>query len=404
MTRILYLDCFAGISGDMFIGALLDAGLDFDHLSREIGKLGIAGYELRVTRVDRSGISATKFDVDLHEHHDHHHHHHHHHEHRTLTEIKHLIGHAALSDKVKSLALEIFQRIGEAESRIHNIPIEKVHFHEVGAIDSIVDIVGGCIALEAMGIDRVMASPVHVGSGTFTCAHGTYPVPGPATAELLRGVPAYAGEILGELATPTGAAIVSTLTSDFGPMPMMKIERVGYGAGTREYPKFPNVLRAVFGEALEDADRTPTTVTVIEATIDDLSGEVFGHFMERALAEGALEVFYTPVQMKKNRPGVLLTLLCANQDRERLTRLIFEETTTVGVRYREDRREILIRDKEMVETPYGPIQVKVSRDSQGRVLTRHPEFEDCRKAAEKHKVPVRKVQLAAMGHGDKWDE
>ena len=435
MARILYLDCFSGISGDMFIGALLDAGLDLQFLQAELAKLGVAGYQLRVSRVDRSGISATKFDVDVepqgnghhhhhdddghhhhhddhghHHHHDdhgHHHHHddhghHHHHDqhdnhgHRSLSTIRRLIEESTLAPGVRQRALAIFQRIGEAESRIHNIPIETVHFHEVGAIDSIVDIVGACIALEALGIERVISSPIHVGSGSFKCAHGTYPVPGPATAELLRGVPSYSKDVAGELATPTGAAIVANLTSDYRAMPLMKIDRIGYGAGTRDYPQYPNVLRVILGELVEDEDRTAESVTVIEATIDDLSGEIFGHFMGRALAEGALDVFYVPVQMKKNRPGVLLTLLCRNEDRARMARLIFSETTTVGIRYREERRQILVRHKETVETPYGPITVKVSSDTDGTVLTRHPEFEDCQRAAAEHGVALRVVQLAAL--------
>ncbi|MFN9743492.1 MAG: nickel pincer cofactor biosynthesis protein LarC [Acidobacteriota bacterium] len=461
MARTLYLDCFSGISGDMFIGAMLDLGLDFELLRTELQKLGVEGFTLRVARVDRSGISATKFDVDIHpahhhdhhhshdHHHDHHHdehghrhghdhhhdhdhghsHHHHHehghghehdhhhhdhnheaggghapqdetgghdHAHRSLSEIKQIINRSALSAGVKARALEIFERIGEAESKIHNIPLETVHFHEVGAIDSIVDIVGSCIAIEALGIEQVVSSPIHVGSGSFKCAHGTYPVPGPATAALLRGVPSYAKDIVGELATPTGAAIVANLTSDFRQLPLMKIERVGYGAGTRDFPKFPNVLRAFIGELVEDADATPATVTVIEATIDDLSGEVFGHLMQRALEAGALEIFYQPVQMKKNRPGVLLTLLCHNSDRERMAQLIFTETTTVGIRYREERRQILVRRKEKVRTPYGLISVKIACDEQGRVINRHPEFEDCRRAAEVHQVALRVVQLAAL--------
>ena len=297
---------------------------------------------------------------------------------------------------MKERSLDIFQRIGEAESRIHNIPIETVHFHEVGAIDSIVDIVGAGIALEALRVERVICSPIHVGSGSFTCAHGRYPVPGPATAELLRGVPSYSKEIEGELTTPTGAAIAASLTADFRSMPLMRIERVGYGAGTRDLPKFPNVLRAILGEVAADADATPETVTVIEATIDDLSGEVFGHLMARALDAGALEIFYIPVQMKKNRPGVLLTLLCRNSDRDRMAHLIFTETTTVGIRYREESRRILIRRKEVVNTPYGPITVKVSSDTDGTIINRHPEFEECRRAAEAHDVALRVVQQAAL--------
>jgi uncharacterized protein (TIGR00299 family) protein len=419
MATTLYLDCFAGASGDMFIGALIDCGLDFDFLRSELQKLGIEGYELSVTRVDRSGVSASKFDVHLpldhpaHEDHHHHHHDEHEHEHehqhkrerqhddkrhaghRSLTEIKRIISSSTLTDRVKSRAQTIFQRIGEAEAKIHNTPIEAVHFHEVGAIDSIVDIVGACIGLDRLQIDRIISSPLHVGSGTFTCAHGVYPVPGPATTEILRGVPIYATEIDGELVTPTGAAIVSTLASGYGPMPLMKVERIGYGAGTRVYPKFPNVLRAIIGE-LEDADQTPTTVTVIEANIDDLNPQVFGHFMEKALAAGALDLFFTPVQMKKNRPGVLVTLLCQPEDRERMIDIIFRETTTLGVRHRKEEREILRREFVSVETPFGSIRIKVAKTQDGRVMNYAPEFEDCRAAAERHQVGLRDVQTAAL--------
>lgn len=422
MTRTLYLDCFAGASGDMLVGAMLDCGLDFELLRSELQKLGVEGYKLSLTRVDRSGISSAKFDVHLsgeshshehhhdhghsHEHHhhhddhehshEHHHHEHHHHEHRGLSEIKRIIASSNLSEPVKQRAQAIFQRIGEAESKIHGIPIETVHFHEVGAIDSIVDIVGACIALDALKIERIISSPLHVGSGTFKCAHGTYPVPGPATAELLKGVPAYSKDIEGELVTPTGAAIISTLAESYGPMPMMKIEKIGYGAGTRDYPKFPNTLRAIIGELEEDADQTPTTITVIEANIDDLSPQIFGHLMDRVLEAGALDIFYTPAQMKKNRPGVLLTLLCKPEDRERMTEIIFRETTTLGVRYRNERREILRREFVTVETEYGPIRIKVSRALDGRVMNASPEFEDCRAAAERHQVGLRDVQTTAL--------
>ncbi|MBL8167313.1 MAG: nickel pincer cofactor biosynthesis protein LarC [Acidobacteria bacterium] len=446
--RTLYLDCFAGASGDMLLGALLDLGLDFAFLKAELAKLGVPGYELSLTRVDRSGISAAKFDVHLqreahhhhdhdhghhdhdhdhdhghhhhehdhgHHHHDHghhdhdhdhgHHHHeheHHHHEHehehhhRGLTEIKRLISAASLSDSVKARAQAIFQRIGEAEAKIHGMPIEAVHFHEVGAIDSIVDIVGACIGLEALGIGRIISSPLHVGSGTFKCAHGIYPVPGPATTELLKGVPLYAKDIQGELVTPTGAAIIATLAERFAPMPLMRVEKIGYGAGTRTYPNFPNVLRAVLGQLAEDADATPGTVTVIEAQIDDLNPQVFGHLMEQALAAGALDLFYTPVQMKKNRPGVLLTLLCKPEDRVPMCDMLFRETTTLGVRYRQEEREILQRDFTTAETPYGPIRLKIARRQNGEVMNVSPEFEDCHAAAAQHGVSLREVQLAAL--------
>jgi pyridinium-3,5-bisthiocarboxylic acid mononucleotide nickel chelatase len=411
MPLTLYLDCFSGASGDMLIGALIDCGLDFDLLRDELKKLGVGGYELSLSRVDRSGISASKFDVLLHSHdhdhehhahehhpHEHHHHHHQHQEdkHRSLSEIKRIIASSKLADGIKERAQTIFQRIGEAESKIHNIPIESVHFHEVGAIDSIVDIVGACLGLDALKIDRIISSPLHVGSGTFKCAHGIYPVPGPATTELLRGVPIYSKEIQGELVTPTGAAIISTLASSYGPMPMMRIERIGYGAGTRTYPNFPNVLRAVIGELESDADQTPSAITVIEANIDDLNAQVFGHLMDKALAEGALDIFYTPVQMKKNRPGVLLTLLCRPEDRVKMCEIIFRETTTLGVRFRNEQREILRREHVAVETIYGPIKIKVARGRDGRVVNYAPEFEDCRAAAELHGVAAREVQTAAL--------
>jgi uncharacterized protein (TIGR00299 family) protein len=459
MTRTLYLDCFAGASGDMLLGAMLDCGLDFELLKTELRKLGVEGYELSLKRVDRSGIMASKFDVHLiektrgqghaaspepatarehsheHEHshshshshrHDHEHSHSHSHSdgqshshehshshshshsgshehshahdhgHRGLSEIKRMIEVSALSERIKNRAKAIFQRIGEAESKIHGVPIETVHFHEVGAIDSIVDIVGACIGFDALQIDRILSSPLHVGSGTFKCAHGTYPVPGPATAELLKGVPIYSREIQGELVTPTGAAIISTLAEGYSQTPAMRIEKVGYGAGTREYPKFPNVLRAILGELEEDADRTPTTVTVIEANIDDLNAQVFGYLMEKVLEAGALDIFYTPVQMKKNRPGVLLTVLCRPEDRGRMCDLLFRETTTLGVRYRDERREILMREFVTVDTEYGPIRIKVAKSNEGRVLNYSPEFEDCRTAAEKHQAGLREIQTAAM--------
>jgi pyridinium-3,5-bisthiocarboxylic acid mononucleotide nickel chelatase len=396
MVRTLYLDCFAGVSGDMFIGALIDCGLDFKHLQSELKRLEVGGYELNLTRVDRSGISASKFDVHLSDEHHHHHHNHHHIDHRSLSEIKRLITTSSLSDRIKDRAETLFQRIGEAEAKIHNIPIESVHFHEVGAIDSIVDIVGACVGLDALKIERVISSPLHVGSGTFKCAHGTYPVPGPATAQLLQGVPIYSKEIEGELVTPTGAAIISTFASSYGPIPMMQIERIGYGAGTRTYPKFPNVLRAIIGQLQEDADQTPTTVAVIEANIDDLNAQIFGHLMEKALAEGALDIFYTPVQMKKNRPGVLVTVLCKPEDRDRMIDIVFKETTTLGVRYRSEQREILQREHVTVETKYGPINIKISRARDGSVVNYAPEFDDCRAAADLHKVAIRDVQTVAL--------
>ena len=409
--KLLYFDCFAGISGDMTIGALLDLGLDFEFLKNELAKLGVSGYDLNLSRVDRSGINAAKFDVllseiEINHHHDHSHeghshtHHssletHHTHDHRSLSTIKHLIESSTLSEKVKQNSLAIFQRIGEAESKIHGVDIESIHFHEVGAVDSIVDIIGACIGLEALGIEKIISSPLHVGYGTFTCAHGTYPIPGPAATEILRGVPIYAKEIEGELVTPTGAAIVATLASEFSKMPLMRVEKVGYGAGTRTYEKFPNVLRAVIGE-LEVEDSTPDTISVIEANIDDLSPQIFGHLMEQVLAAGALDIFYTPVQMKKNRPGILLTLLCAVNDREKFIDLIFRETTTLGIRHRDEKRVILRREFVTVETEFGAIKMKIAHNANGEIINVAPEYEDCQTVATKHQIAVRTVQLAAL--------
>ncbi len=413
MKRTLYLDCFAGISGDMFLGALLACGLDFALLKSELAKLGLTGYELTLDTVDRSGIAAQKFDVivsqpalsaeptHLHTHANGQTHSHAfadatHSHHRSLSDIQQMIAVSTLSDAVKTRALQLFQRIGEAEAKIHNVPIETIHFHEVGAVDSIIDIVGACIGLEALRIDRVISSPLHVGFGTFKCAHGIYPVPGPATTELLQGVPIYSKDIEGELVTPTGAVLVAELAESFGHLPPLRIERSGYGAGTRTYEKFPNVLRAIIGTLEADAHATPDTVTVIEANLDDVSPQVLGYVMEQALAAGALDLFYTPVQMKKNRPGTLLTLLCQPADSARMCELLFRETTTLGVRQRTEARVILQRSFVTVETAYGAIRVKVARDAHGNIQNVAPEFDDCCAAAQQHQVALRTVQLAAL--------
>ena len=420
MKHTLYLDCFAGISGDMFLGALLACGLDFNLLKSELAKLGLMGYELTLDTVDRSGIAAQKFDVivqqpepsensaHVHTHADGRTHSHafadeSHSHHRSLSDIQRMITDSTLSETVKARALRLFQRIGEAEARIHNVSIEAIHFHEVGAVDSIIDIVGACIGLEALGIDRVISSPLHVGFGTFNCAHGIYPVPGPATTELLQGVPIYSKDIEGELVTPTGAALVAELAESFSHLPPLRIERSGYGAGTRSYEKFPNVLRAIIGTlesdfvaTTEDAHATPNVITVIEANLDDVSPQVLGYVMEQALAAGALDLFYTPVQMKKNRPGTLLTLLCQPADSARMCELLFRETTTLGVRQRTESRVILLRSFVTVETAYGAIRLKLAHDAHGKLQNVAPEFDDCRAAANRHQVSLRAVQAAAL--------
>lgn len=429
--RTLYLDCFAGISGDMFVGALIDCGLNLESLRREIAKLDLGGYEISATRVDRCGVSSTKFDVHLgpgrggqsrdarghghssHAHadphpHDHEHHHHEsghahdhddhsgqamaHHNHRSLSEIRAMIARSSLSPSVKGRAIAIFEKLGSAEAKVHNIPIDEVHFHEVGAIDSIVDIVGASIGLEHLGIDRVRCSKLHVGSGTFKCAHGTYPVPGPATAELLSGIPFYSSEVDGELVTPTGAAIVASLSQSFGPIEGVLVEVTGYGAGTREYQTFPNVLRAFVGT---ERPETPAMIVVLETNLDDLNPQIFGYLLDQLLEAGALDVFYTPVQMKKNRPGTLLTVLARVGDRAKMSEIIFRETTTLGVRHRLEEREVLFREHVTVKTEYGEIRIKVARDREGKVVNHAPEFDDCLSAATTAHAALRDVQQAA---------
>ncbi len=397
--RTLYLDCFAGISGDMFVGALLDCGLHLEVLREGLEKLGLEGYRIAAERVDRSGMSATRFVVDIEQSHGENHndparHNVHHYTHRPLSTIKQLITSSGLETGVKERALRIFQRLGEAEARVHNVPIETVEFHEVGAIDSIVDIVAASIGLDVLNIERVRCSALHLGSGTFECAHGTYPVPGPATSELVRSIPVYSTGIEGELVTPTGAAIVASIVAEFGPLPEMRIERTGYGAGTREYTGFPNVLRAHIG--VEKTEQSATEIAVVETNLDDLNPQVLGYLLELLLDEGALDVFYTPVQMKKNRPGVLLTLLCEPADRRRLSSLIFRETTTFGIRYRTEQRDVLERAHVTVLTPYGEIRIKIGRSMEDDAANGTPEFADCAQAAKQHGVALREVQLAAL--------
>lgn len=400
---MIYFDPFAGISGDMTIGALLDAGLSFGELQSELGKITLTGYTLSVQKVLRAGISATKFDVHIP--HDAHASAHAHDpaqgptHGRSLSSIGRLIADSTLSVWVKEKALRAFTRLGEVEAQIHNQPIEEIHFHEVGAIDAIVDIVGTMIGLEKLGIRRFYAGPVNVGHGTVKTEHGLFPIPAPATAALLREAPTYANQIEGELTTPTGAALLATLVETFGPQPRMRTARIGYGAGTRTYPAFPNALRVMIGEldtTAMEASAGEELVAQIEANMDDMSPQLYGYIMEKALQAGALDVFLTPIQMKKNRPGVLLTILSPLALRAPLTDLLFQETTTIGVRYTIMARQTLTRIHTVLETPYGAIRVKVARTG-NRVLNFAPEFDDCRAAAERSGVPLKEI----FGHVNK---
>src|SRR5438270_13477651 len=444
--RIAYLDCFSGISGDMFLGALVDAGVPGRLLEETVAALDV-GARLEISRVDRSGISATKVDVychgekelpreeywaqQAHKHeleyekrHEHEHEHDHEHGHslrhdheavavkaakppagvagpqgnesnshgRGLTEIKQIISRAEVSSTAKKTAITVFESLGAAEANVHNSDLESIHFHEVGAVDAMVDIVCAAVGAEALGVDEIVCSPLNIGGGMVKCAHGTFPVPAPATVELLADAPVYSTGVQAELVTPTGAAIVKTLVKRFAAFPEMKIEKSGYGAGSRDFPGHPNVVRLTIGE-VATALATATSselLTVLEANLDDLNPQVFGYVMDRLLEEGALDAFGVPVQMKKNRPGTLLTALCKPEDASKLTQLIFSETTTLGVRRREESRQTLSRRWENVRTEWGVVRIKIA-SMNGTVTNYAPEYEDCRRIAAEHRVPLKTV-------------
>jgi uncharacterized protein (TIGR00299 family) protein len=411
-ARVLYFDCFSGISGDMALGALLDAGLPLDELRRAFGSLALDGVHVHADRVLRAGVSATKVTAHAHEHpREHHHHDHDDHEHRhderhdehasdhahgghrSLPDIFALIDKSSLSAAGMTRAKAMFQRLAEAEAAIHQMPVERVHLHEVGALDSILDIVGIVFALEWMAADRIVCSPLNVGGGMVQSAHGLFPVPAPATVKLLGGAPVYSGAVQKELVTPTGALIVSTFASSFGPIPSMTIDQVGYGAGDRDDPKTPNVLRVLVGRAAADAPSE--RVSIVECEIDDMNPQIFGVVMDQLYAAGALEVFYVPVQMKKNRPGTLLTVVVAPEKRPQITDVVFRETTTIGLRYYDVDRECLQREIVTIETPVGAVRFKVSSRN-GRIVNATPEFDDCAKLASANNLPVKDVQRLAV--------
>lgn len=381
--KTLYFDCFAGASGDMILGAMVAAGVDPDALRRQLSLLNVDGFKIDFETTDRSGLSATYARVETVKEH----------KHRHLSDIQRIINESGVTAAAKDLSLRIFSRLAEAEARVHNEPIEKVHFHEVGALDAIVDVVGAAICFDLLKIDRFVCSPLHVGSGMIQMEHGRFPIPPPAVAELLRGVPFYSGDIKGELLTPTGAAIITTVCSEYGPIPRIKTDRTGYGAGTREYENFPNVLRVLIG-GTESDDVASERLWMIETNLDDASPQIIGHVMDRVFEIGALDCYFTPVQMKKNRPGVLLSVLCGPEEKEAVMKLLFLETTTLGVRSYEVERRALRRNVMTVETQYGPIDVKVAHLN-GRVVNEMPEFEQCRKAAIRADVPLKMVEEAA---------
>jgi len=401
-VKVLYFDCFSGASGDMIVGALIDAGVPLEEVRRALGSLSIDRNAVWTERVQRAGIGATKFQVRGEDAGDGHPHHHHGgggavateaHVHRTLPEIYSLIDGSRLSAAGKDRAKALFARLGDVEGTIHGTPPEQVHLHEVGALDSIVDIVSTVHALELVGADRIVASPINVGSGTIRSSHGLYPVPAPATIRLLEGAPIYSGTQRAEMVTPTGALLVTSYATEFGGIPAMTIANIGYGAGARSFDDTPNVLRVLIGEA--DRAAPSHTVVVIEAEIDDMNPQIFGVLMDKLLAAGALDVFYTPIQMKKNRPGTLLSVIAPPPLREVLTSTIFRETTTIGVRHREMARECLDRETHTVTTPFGPVRFKIARRN-GEILNAAPEFEDCVHLANQHGRPIKEIQAAAI--------
>jgi len=442
--KTLYLDIFSGIAGDMFIGALLDLGVDAHKLARELEKLKLDGYHLHVAEAEKSGIAGIKFDVHLAHDHDHHHecdhepehrhdhghghahsHEEHHHEHgdhghshddsRNFADIKKLITKSRLSPWVKKKSIAVFQRIAVAEGKIHGKPPGEVHFHEVGAVDSIVDIVGVAIALELLGKPRVLAAPVTEGTGWVKCAHGRFPVPTPATLAILgaRGIGVTQCEEPCELVTPTGAALLAEFVEEFGPMTGLVAEKIGFGLGTRDNQTRPNVLRAVLGAQSKVQPAAPKQseggspkskvkagndweidrVAVLETNLDDISGEILGAFIETALAAGALDVFHTPIQMKKNRPGTLLTVLCAEADADKFSELLLRETTAFGMRRTLAERRKLQREFTTVKTKFGNVTVKLGKLN-GQVVQAAPEFESCKKLAAQKRVPVKQVYEA----------
>jgi uncharacterized protein (TIGR00299 family) protein len=421
--RIAYLECFSGISGDMFLGALLDAGVPFELFQKTVAGLNI-GAELEHSRVDRGGVSATKFDVVVNGQKDmpreefwaHQHAGAHQpelpHAHkparseqhgRSLSEILRIIAAASISEYARRTADEVFLALAAAEATVHNVSMEQVHFHEVGAEDAIVDIVCAAVGAEALQVEQFFASPLNVGSGTVACAHGVMPVPAPATLQLLKEIPIYSADIQKELVTPTGAAIVKVLVSSFGPRPVMTTSRIGCGAGARNFPRHPNVLRLSIGETQETKvgagndsnDAEEEEIAILEANLDDLNPQLIGYIVDQAFAEGALDVFTSPVQMKKNRPGTVLTVLTRPEHEAQLRTLLFRESSTLGVRARHEKRYALPRRHEAVITPWGEVRMKVAH-LEGAVSHYAPEYEDCRRLAVEHQVPLKTVMQEAI--------
>ncbi|MDJ0783934.1 MAG: nickel pincer cofactor biosynthesis protein LarC [Desulfosarcinaceae bacterium] len=390
----LYIDCFSGISGDMTLGALIDLGVPAQWLTDQLQRLPLQGFTLNCRTVQRRGLHAVDVEVATTEDHPH----------RSFATIRAMIENSPLTEAVKTRSLNMFTRLAEAEAGIHGEPVETVHFHEVGGVDAIVDIVGTALGMAYLKVDGVVCASVPLGSGTLDCRHGTLPVPAPATVEILKGVPVYGGDAGHEVVTPTGATIVAEYAKRFGPLPPMVVEAVGYGAGKREGGALPNLLRLILGKAT-DADLQTTTdeVYVLETNIDDMNPELYGHLMEGLLADGALDVSWTPIQMKKNRPAIRVEVIAPLVSKTGLMRRLLEETTSIGVRYTRAQRLTLKRQAVTVDTPWGPIAAKqvVGVSGQRRIV---PEYEVCRKIAAEHQLHLRDVytmvMTAKLSHGN----
>lgn len=374
-----YFDCFSGISGDMTLGALVDAGVSIDSLRAELAKLNLPGYELKAEKVKRSGIAATKVHVIIDQKDQ---------KTRHLSDVLAIIDRSSLSTSIQEKSSRIFKRLADAEAKVHATTADKIHFHEVGAVDSIVDTVGAVIGLDLLGITGIMASAVNVGSGMVQTSHGLLPIPAPATAEMLKGIPFYQSSTEFELATPTGAAIISTLGTSFGLMPSMKIDRIAHGAGDKDFPGKPNVLRLLIGEPTTPYDEDSSLI--IETNIDDMNPQVYDYIIEKLMEQGAQDVYLTPIIMKKGRPAILLSVLTDKPNSDAVLDTIFRETTSIGVRIREVGRKKLLREIKEVETIYGTIRMKISRRGE-EILTATPEYDDCRRIAEEKRMPLKQV-------------
>ncbi len=385
--RIAYFDCFSGASGDMILGALMDAGLGVERLRAELAKLGLSHFEIKAEKVVKRGIAGSRAIVTIDEGH-------HRHHHRRLGDIEEIIGQSGLAEAVKETSTRVFRRLAEAEARVHRTRVEEIHFHEVGAMDAIIDVVGAVAGLAAMEVDAVCCSAFNVGGGTVECAHGILPVPAPATAELIKGRPFYATSASGELLTPTGAAILTTLCSRFGPAPPMTLETIGYGAGSRE-TEIPNLLRVMTGQGEEEQHGYETErIAVVETNIDDMNPQLYDYLIGKMLEMGALDVFLGAVQMKKNRPATLLTVTCEPSHVRRLADFLLRETTSIGLRWRLEERIKARRRTEEVRTPYGTVRVKVA-EVNGQIVNLSLEYEDCKRIALEKGVPLKEVMDGA---------